>query len=41
MSDNSSLDIAVAKELLTNLISACEELGIEKENVAKWRTMLR
>jgi hypothetical protein len=40
MSDNSTLDVAVAKELLTNLISACEELGIEKENVEKWKSML-
>lgn len=40
MSDNSTLDIAVAKELLTNLISACKELGIEKENVEKWKSML-
>jgi hypothetical protein len=40
-SDNSTFDVAIAKELLTNLIASCEELEIEKENVAKWRTMLK
>jgi alpha-L-fucosidase 2 len=40
ISDNSTIDLAVARELLTNLIAAGEELRIEKENVVKWRTML-
>jgi hypothetical protein len=40
-SDNSVLDVAVAKELLTNLIAACDELRIEQDNVAKWRAMLK
>jgi len=40
MGDNSTMDIAVAKEVLTNLIAACEELKIEQENVPKWRAML-
>ena len=40
LSVNSTLDVAVAKELFTNLIASCETLGIEKENVAKWRAML-
>ena len=40
ISDNSTMDIAVAKELLTNLIAACKELQVEKENVVKWRAML-
>jgi len=40
ISDNSTFDIAIAKELLTNLIAACEELQIEQENVRKWRAML-
>ena len=40
-SDNSTMDIAVAKELLTNLIAACEELRIERNQVAKWRAMLK
>jgi len=37
---NATMDIAVAKELLSNLCSACEELGIEQDNVKNWRTML-
>jgi len=41
ISDNSTLDIAVAKELLTNLIAACEGMQIERENVGRWRTMLQ
>ncbi len=41
ISDNSTFDIAIAKELLTNLIAACEELQIEQENVGKWRAMLQ
>lgn len=40
ISDNSTIDLAVARELLTNLIAACEELKIEKKNILKWRTML-
>ncbi len=41
ISDNSTFDIAIAKDLLTNLIAACEEMQIEQENVAKWRGMLK
>ena len=41
LSDNSVMDVAVAKELLTNLIAACEELSIEREKVIQWRTMLK
>lgn len=37
---NATMDIAVAKEVLTNLISACEVLDIAKENIPKWRKML-
>jgi len=37
---NATMDIAAAKELLTNLIVACEHLGIERDNIAKWREML-
>lgn len=37
---NATFDIAVARQTLTNLISACEELGIEAGNVPKWKTML-
>ena len=38
--DNATQDIAVAKEVLTNLIAACEELGIEAESIPKWKAML-
>ena len=37
---NATMDIAVTKELLTNLCTACEALGIEKEGVICWRRML-
>jgi len=37
---NATMDIAVAKEVLTNLISACELLDIEKESIPKWKDML-
>ncbi len=37
---NASMDIAVCREVLTNLIQACETLGIEADSVAKWKTML-
>ncbi len=37
---NATMDIAVAREVLTNLIRACEILGIEKEGITRWRAML-
>ena len=37
---NSAMDIACATESLTNLITVCEQLGIEEENVARWKKML-
>jgi len=37
---NATMDIGIAKELLTNLIVSCEELDIEQEGVKKWKTML-
>jgi alpha-L-fucosidase 2 len=37
---NATMDIAVCREVLTNLIQACETLGIEVENVTKWKVML-
>ncbi len=40
LSDNSTMDIAVAREMLTNLIAACEELQMEQENVERWQAML-
>ncbi|MCY2990665.1 MAG: hypothetical protein NTY19_22720 [Planctomycetota bacterium] len=38
--DNATMDIAVARKVLTNLIAASVELGIERENTDKWRAML-
>ncbi len=38
--DNTSQDIEITQELLTNLIAGCELLGIEKEGVARWKTLL-
>lgn len=39
--DNSTQDIAVAKEVLRNLIQAHKELGIESPDIAKWENMLQ
>ena len=37
---NATVDIAVCREVLTNLIQACQTLGIETDSVAKWKAML-
>jgi len=37
---NATMDIAVCREVLTNLITACETLGVEADNVMKWDEML-
>ena len=37
---NASMDIAVCREVLANLIEACELLGIEADSVPKWKAML-
>lgn len=37
---NATMDIAVAKEVYTNLINACKVLEIEEENILKWETEL-
>ncbi|MHC4337326.1 MAG: glycoside hydrolase family 95 protein [Planctomycetota bacterium] len=37
---NATMDIAVARELLTNLCDACELLRIERESVGRWRKLL-
>jgi hypothetical protein len=34
------MDVMVAKEVLANLIEAGQELGIEAQNVPKWKSML-
>jgi alpha-L-fucosidase 2 len=37
---NASMDIAVCREVLANLVEACERLGIEADGVSKWKAML-
>lgn len=37
---NATMEIAVCKEVLSNLVAACEELGIDTEGVKRWRGML-
>ena len=37
---NASMDIAVCREVLTNLVQACELLGIDADSVPKWKAML-
>jgi alpha-L-fucosidase 2 len=37
---NATMDIAVCKEVLTNLIQACELLGTDANDVTKWKAML-
>jgi alpha-L-fucosidase 2 len=37
---NASMDIAVCREVLANLVEACETLGIEGDSVPKWKAIL-
>ena len=37
---NATIDIAVCREVLVNLIQACEILGTDAGSVSKWRAML-
>jgi alpha-L-fucosidase 2 len=37
---NSTITVAISKEVLTNLIASCELLGIEKEEVVTWKKLL-
>ena len=37
---NATMDIAVCREVLTNLIQACEILGTDADSVPKWKAML-
>ncbi len=37
---NATMDIAVAREVLNNLISACEQLDVETDSIPKWKDML-
>lgn len=38
---NSTFDVAVAKNVLTNLIKSSRILGIESDNIPKWEMMLK
>lgn len=38
---NATMDISVATELFQNLVTGCATLGIETENVEKWKKFLR
>jgi hypothetical protein len=40
LSVNASMDIAGCREVLANLVEACELLGIEADSVPKWKAML-
>jgi alpha-L-fucosidase 2 len=37
---NASMDISVCREVLSNLVEACELLGIEADSVPKWKAIL-
>ena len=37
---NASMDISVCREVLGNLVEACEVLGIEADNIPKWKAMV-
>lgn len=37
---NTSMDISVCREVLSNLVESCELLGIEADSVPKWKAML-
>lgn len=40
LSVNATMDIAVAREVLTNLLEACRELAIDDPAMPRWRDML-
>lgn len=37
---NATMDVAAARELLTNLVADCKLLGIEAEGIKRWQAML-
>ncbi|WP_197231307.1 glycosyl hydrolase family 95 catalytic domain-containing protein [Novipirellula artificiosorum] len=37
---NTTFDISIAKNVLTTLLTACQELGIEQQSQPKWQAML-
>lgn len=38
---NATMDIAVTREALTNLITACQELRVEQDSIPRWQAMLK
>lgn len=38
---NATMDVAIAKEVLTNLCEGCKHLGIKGEQVMRWEDMIR
>ena len=38
--DNSTQDISICRELLSNLIAACQTLGVEPAGIPRWKAML-
>ena len=40
LDDNATMDIAVAREVLTNLIAAAKELKVEGKRIPEWQAML-
>jgi len=38
---NSTCEISICREVLTNLITSCQELNIEKDNIKRWKEMLK
>lgn len=38
--DNATIDFAVAREVLSNLIEGCELLGTDSDGVARWKALL-
>ncbi|MEO6876717.1 MAG: glycoside hydrolase N-terminal domain-containing protein, partial [Opitutaceae bacterium] len=39
--DNPAMDIAACKELLTNLVASCRELGLHAAEIPRWEEMIR
>ncbi len=37
---NATMDLAVAREVLTKLIAACRELNVERESIPRWEALL-
>lgn len=37
---NATMDVAICREVLSNLCDACELLGVEQDGVSRWKAML-